>query len=67
VLGWVRPFEEHCDTVLRQVEEIRIESPIIRNDKEQGRLVHQHPRCLREGTPGCQDGQDNLDQVYLDN
>ena len=40
MLGWVRPFEEHCDTVLRQVEEIRIESPIIRNDKEQGRLVH---------------------------
>ena len=41
VLGRVRPFEEHCDTVLKQVEEIWIESPKVRNDKEQGRLVHE--------------------------
>ena len=38
VLGQVRPFEEHCDKVLKQVEEIWIESPMLRNDKEQCRL-----------------------------
>ena len=40
VLGRVRTFEEHCDTVLKQVKEIWIESPMIGNDKEHGRLIH---------------------------